>query len=142
MLVWRICREPFADLSGEGARLYGGRWNSRGRPMIYTADTAALAVLEVRVHLDLPPELLPDDYVLLTIDIGDLSIETVSTLPEDPRHLGDTWMADRKSLILKVPSIIVPECFNFLINPAHREVQQVSILSRRRFAFDERLWRP
>ncbi len=70
--VWRICRRPFADLSGEGARLYGGRWNSPGRPLIYAAETAALAVLEVRVHLDLDWYTLPDDYVLASIDIGSL----------------------------------------------------------------------
>ena len=66
--VWRICRRPFADLSGEGARLYGGRWNAPGRPLIYAAETAALAVLEVRVHLDLDWDMLPDDYVLVAID--------------------------------------------------------------------------
>ena len=60
---------PFADLSGEGARLYGGRWNSSGRAMVYAASDAALAVLEVRVHLDLPPDLIPDDYVLLKLDL-------------------------------------------------------------------------
>jgi len=59
LLAWRLCRAPFADLSGEGARLYGGRWNSSGRAMVYAAGDAALAVLEVRVHLDLPPDLVP-----------------------------------------------------------------------------------
>lgn len=66
MLASRLCRAPFADLSGGGARLYGGRWNRPGLPMIYAAFNAALAVLEVRVHLDLPTEPVPDDYVLIT----------------------------------------------------------------------------
>jgi RES domain-containing protein len=73
VLAWRLCREPFADLAGEGARRYGGRWNSPGRPNVYAASSAALAVLEVHVHLDLPLDLLPDDYLLLTIELRDYS---------------------------------------------------------------------
>ena len=78
MRLWRLTRAVHADLSGEGARRFGGRWNSPGRPLVYTAAEAALTVLEVlevRVHLDLPFELLPDDYVLLTIDTGELQPE-------------------------------------------------------------------
>jgi len=62
MLAWRLCRRPHADLSGEGARRLGGRWNSPGRPLIYLAEHPALAALEVRLHLDLPFDLLPADY--------------------------------------------------------------------------------
>ena len=69
-LVRRVCRRPFADLSGEGARLYGGRWNSPGRPLVCAAETAALPVLEVRVHLDLDWDVLPDDDVPMAIDLG------------------------------------------------------------------------
>ena len=58
MIVWRLCRHPFADLKGDGARLYGVRWNSPGRPMVYLAEHPALAALEVRVHLDLPLDLI------------------------------------------------------------------------------------
>src|SRR3954466_15044499 len=81
MRAWRICRYAYADLTGGAARLWGGRWNSPGRPLVYAADSAALAVLEVRVHLDLSFDLLPADYVLLTLDLGTLSIETVPSLP-------------------------------------------------------------
>ena len=87
VLAWRLCREPYADLNGEGARLYGGRWNTPGRPLVYAASTAALAVLEVRVHLDLPPELLPDDYVLMTVDLGDLAVEDVPDIPGQSTRL-------------------------------------------------------
>ncbi len=140
MLAWRLCRESFADLSGEGARRYGGRWNSPGRPLIYAASTAALAVLEVRVHLDLPPELLPDDYVLVTIDLGDAAIEAVSAIPEHPQAFGDAWLNEQRSPVLQVPSAIVPESPNFLINPAHTEASGVRIVQRRGFEFDRRLW--
>lgn len=100
MLAWRLCRKPYADLKGEGARLYGGRWNSPGRPLVYAASTAALAVLEIRVHLDLPPELLPDDYVLITIDLGVLAVEDGSGIPVDQRGFGDTWLRERRTTSL------------------------------------------
>ena len=142
MLAWRLCREPFADLAGEGARLYGGRWNSPGRPVVYAASSAALAVLEVRVHLDLPPELLPDDYVLVTIDLQDLATETMSNLPADPVAVGDAWLRERRTPVLQVPSSIVPESANLLLNPAHPVAPKAKIIRRRRFEFDPRLWRP
>ena len=142
MLAWRLCREPYADLSGDGARLYGGRWNSPGRSLVYAASTAALTVLEVRVHLDLPPELLPEDYVLLTIDLDDLPVETVDELPADPRAFGDAWLAGERTPVLCVPSLIVPESPNLLLNPRHPDAAAARIIGQRRFAFDRRLWAP
>ncbi len=140
MLAWRLCREPYADLSGDGARLYGGRWNSPGLPLVYMASTAALTVLEVRVHLDLPPELLPDDYVLLTIDLDDLAAETVEQLPTNPQHFGDAWIAAFRTPVLRVPSMIVPESPNLLLNPRHPDAGAARIQAKRRFTFDRRLW--
>lgn len=140
MLAWRLCREPFADLNGEGARRYGGRWNSPGRAMVYAASSAALAVLEVRVHLDLPPELLPPDYVLVTIDLGDAAIEVCDDLPQAPHAFGDRWLSESRTPVLQVPSLIVPECTNLLINPAHPTAHQINSLHSRRFTFDRRLW--
>lgn len=140
MIAWRISRAPFADLSGTGARLYGGRWNSPGRALIYAAETAALAVLEVRVHLDLTPDLLPDDYVLTGIAIDDPDIETLDTLPEAPQAFGDAWLAEARSPVLRVPSFIVPESFNLLISPAHPQAAGVKLTSQRPFRFDARLW--
>ena len=142
MLAWRLCREPFADLGGDGARLFGGRWNSPGHPLVYAASTAALAVLEVRVHLDLPPELLPEDYTLLTIDLDDLAVETVADLPAEPRALGDAWLVARRTPILCVPSTIVPESTNLLLNPRHPEAGAARIIGQRPFDFDRRLWLP
>jgi RES domain-containing protein len=81
MILWRLTRRPHADLSGRGGRLADGRWHSRGQPIVYCATSAALAVLEVRVHLDLPLDLLPDDYVLMQIAApDDLEVRT-SALP-------------------------------------------------------------
>ena len=138
--VWRICRRPFADLSGDGARLYGGRWNTPGRPLIYAAETAALAVLEVRVHLDLDWDMLPDDYVLVAIDTAAIVAETINEPPDDPRAIGDAWIESRRSAVLRVPSWIVPESYHVLINPAHPDALSIQLGSVRPFQFDLRLW--
>jgi RES domain-containing protein len=140
MHVWRVCRRPFANLSGEGARLYGGRWNSPGRPMVYAAESAALSVLEVRVHLDLDWRVLPDDYVLMAFDTGDLLAETLAETPVDPRAVGDAWLASGRSALLRTPSFIVPESANVLVNPAHRDAARLAVASIKPFAFDARLW--
>ncbi len=142
MIVWRITAAPFADLSGEGARIYGARWNNPGRPMLYTAEDAALAVLEVRVHLDLEWDLLPDDYVLMRIEIPDLPVEHVADLPLDPQAAGDAWLASAKTPLLRVPSFIVPESFNLLINPIHPQAAAIRDFTTRDFKFDDRLWLP
>jgi RES domain-containing protein len=139
-IAWRICRRPFADLSGEGARLYGGRWNSPGRPLIYAAETAALAVLEVRVHLDLDWDLLPDDYVLVSIDTGSLTPQTIDDPSGDSRAIGDGWLTSRRSALLRAPSRIVPESYNILINPAHPDAASITQIAIRSFVFDKRLW--
>jgi RES domain-containing protein len=142
VLAWRLCREPYADLNGEGARLYGGRWNTPGRPLVYAASTASLAVLEVRVHLDLPPELLPDDYLLMTVDLGDLAVEDVPDILANQPDYGDAWLRERRTPVLRVPSVIVPEDSNVLVNPGHPAAASARIVGRRRFAFDRRLWLP
>lgn len=86
MILWRLCRAPFADLSGEGARQYGGRWNSPGLAAVYLAEHPALALLEVRVHLDIPAALLPPDYVMLAIEAPeDLAVEWAPA-SIDPNH--------------------------------------------------------
>ncbi|GAB0118919.1 RES family NAD+ phosphorylase [Acidisoma sp. 7E03] len=137
---WRLCRAPFADLTGQGAALHGGRWNSPGAPMLYMAANAALCLLEVRVHLDLPPDLLPEDYVLLAIGLDGLSLERLEMLPEDPRAVGDRWLREARSALLDVPSALVPESRNLLLNPLHPEAGGARILHQRRFTFDPRLW--
>ena len=142
MLAWRLCRAPFADLAGEGARQYGGRWNSPGRPLVYAASTAALAVLEVRVHLDLSFDLLPDDFTLVTIDLDELAVEVVAVMPSLPRSIGDDWLREVRTPVLQVPSAIVPESPNFLFNPAYSPASGARIVDTRPFAFDPRLWTP
>jgi RES domain-containing protein len=142
MLAWRLCRKAFADLSGEGARIHGGRWSGPGHPLLYTASAAALAVLELRVQLDLPLELVPDDYVLLTIDLVELPTEILPSMPDDPRAFGEEWLREQRTPVLQVPSVIVPESPNLLLNPSHPLAVRARIVTSRPFDFDRRLWLP
>lgn len=142
MKVWRVCRVPFADLKGERARIYGGRWNTPGRPLLYTAENPALAVLEVRVHLDLEPDLIPDDYVLVEIESGPAAIKEILDPPAAPATVGDRWLSSMETAILKVPSFVVPNSFNVLINPVHPGAASISIQTIKPFDFDKRLWLP
>jgi RES domain len=85
---------------------------------------------------------LPDDYRLLTIELRDLATEAVAALPADPAAFGDAWLRDPRSAVLEVPSLIVPESANLLVNPAHPDAARASIIAQRRFGFDRRLWLP
>lgn len=141
MPVWRLAREAHAALDGEGARIFGGRWTSPGRPMIYTASSAALAVLEVRVHLDLPLDMVPRDFQLMSVELADMDIEELpSGSIDDPMSFGDRWLREGQSPAIRVPSIIVPEEWNLLINPLHPAARGIKVASRRSFRFDPRLF--
>jgi RES domain-containing protein len=138
--AWRLCRRPHADLLGEGARLWGGRWNSAGRPVVYLSDHPALAVLEVRVHLDLPLELLPDDYVLVRVRLPGETPSVISEPQPDPKATGDAWLLGADSAILSVPSVLVPCARNLLLNPLHPRAADAAIAATTEFRFDPRLW--
>jgi RES domain-containing protein len=151
MILWRLTRRPHADLRGHGGELADGRWHTRGRPVVYTASTAALAALEVRVQLDLPFDLLPDDYVLMRIaGPDDVAVHTVE--PADLqegwwaadrqlcRPIGNDWLAERTSALLRVPSAIIPFEQNVLINPLHPDSTRLSVAEITPFAWDPRLW--
>ncbi|RYZ93121.1 MAG: RES domain-containing protein [Sphingobacteriaceae bacterium] len=150
MILYRIVNCDYAnDLSGTGARLYGGRWNSEGKNMLYLASSRSLAVLEVLVHL--PPLMIPNNYCAVEIDVPDNNILTVSKneLPHNwqdvsssspTRELGDIFLKKREHLVMRVPSTIVPAEFNYLINPAHPDMQKVKVVKRQPFNFDERLF--
>jgi len=146
--LYRIAEGKFAhDLSGEGARLYGGRWNPKGIPMIYTADSVALAALEVLVRLATPKH-----YFRVTYEIPErVSMETVAVadlpsnwlLPHPNAHLiefGGRWSRERRSLLLQVPSTVVRgEGWNYLINPHHPEFPLVIVADSAPFDYDFRL---
>ncbi len=142
MIVYRLCKAIHAALDGEGARRWGGCWNSPGRPMVYAAASPSLAVLEVLVHLDLPAELLPDDMVLLTIDVPDDAVLDQIATPTDKnayRQAGDAFLTDGTALGLKVHSIVVPQETNLLLNVRHADMVRVTVVASEPFLFDPRL---
>jgi RES domain-containing protein len=143
VIVHRLAKAAFTALDGEGARLYGGRWNAPGRPMVYAAASPSLAVLEVLVHLDLPPELLPDDYRILAIDIpDDAPVERLRETPEDSAGclaLGEAFLNRGEALVLLAPSVVVPQERNALINARHPDMARVRLTGDEGFRLDPRL---
>jgi len=148
MDLWRLCRRPYADLSGEGAHIFGGRWNSPGRPVVYFAEHPALTALEVRVHLDLPFELLPSDFVLLHVVLADSLITGIQNPSVEARAglqtvaVGAAWLTEGRSAGLRVPSMLLPNAWNVLLNPHHPDAARASIAGIEPFHFDPRLWQP
>jgi RES domain-containing protein len=141
MIAWRLCRRLHADLSGEGARLFGGRWNSPGRSVVYLAEHPALAALELRVHLDLPFDLLPGDFVLMRVSVPD-SLIAASNAPAATVATGDSWLTGARSAALRVPSVLVPHSWNVLLNSRHPDAARAEVHQIEPFGFDPRMWRP
>lgn len=141
MIGWRLCRRSHADLTGEGACLFGGRWNSPSRPVVYLTDHPALAVLEVHVHLDLPFELLPADFVLMQVVVPDGPTADLAA-SADSAAIGDAWLAEARSATLRVPSVLIPHAWNVLLNPRHPDAAQALTGDVKPFGFNPRLWHP
>ncbi len=152
MIVYRICKGKYEnDLSGQGARLAGGRWNSKGVPVVYTSQTRALCMVEVAVHI--PFGYLPVDYKILSIEIPDsVDIQEIPThdLPNGwnsityssaTQAIGDDFIKTNKFLVLKVPSATVDGEFNYLINPNHANIRDIKIVESKDFRFDIRLFK-
>jgi RES domain-containing protein len=148
--AWRLAksRHAGAAFDGEGARLYGGRWNSPGTPVAYASDSIALAALEVLAHLQSTAVL--QSYSLATIRFPEELVETLDAgslpkawrrfpTPAENQAIGYRWVAEGRSLELRVPSAIIPSAANFLINPMHPAFKRVIIERPERFAFDSRL---
>ena len=151
--AWRITKRKHGKtaFSGSGARKYGGRWNSPGTAIVYTAQTQSLAVLEMLVHLD-GPELL-QRYVVIGVEIEDELVRNVelSDLPRnwraDPapvslRRIGDEWIEAATSAVLRIPSTLVSAESNFLLNPAHPDFKKLLFGYPVSFHFDQRLSKP
>ena len=144
MRVWRLCRQAFAALDGAGARQAGGRWNRVGQAIVYTSENLALAVLEIIVHLDLPIEEIPADYVSIEIEVpDDVTYERLEQLPSSASamlELGTRWYQAAETAALLVPSVIVPEENNLLLNPAHPDFAKIRPAQPRSFGLDARLF--
>lgn len=151
MHLWRIDRLAFPDkFSGFGAYLTPGRWHLRGNRVIYTSEAASLAALEYLAHVD--PDIIPSDISLLEIDVpDDISIERQTApealnpdwrgihLPVELQSFGTQWLVECRTAILAVPSAIIPNETNYLLNPAHPEISRVRIIGEEPFFYDPRL---
>lgn len=147
MLVYRICRPMYAqDLSGAGAKMYGGRWNHEGFAMLYTATNSSLAMLEILVHAD--RNYLQNNFVLVCLSIPDkLTIKKVipsKQLFDDKalfhsKETGTKWLQEHETPVLKVPSMVNSFEHNFLINPSHADSHRITIEDIHTFNFDHRL---
>lgn len=156
--LWRIATDTpdytADDLSGEGAKRSGGRWNRVGVALVYSAASPALACLETVVHLG--AGLLPLNRYLVRIDVPDEVFDRrtrFEDLAPEPKRvgwdaepagwvsldLGSQWVASAAAAILEVPSVIIPEESNFLINPAHADRARITATKLRRFEYDRRL---
>jgi RES domain-containing protein len=149
---WRICRRRFAAdaATGEGARLFGGRWNSRGVRVVYASTSLALAAVETFVNLE--PNLRPADLVSIEgaipdkIEIPKLNAASLptgweSSRSESLRRFGDEWVEKGSSTALLVPSAAIHGEWNVLLNPAHSHFSRIRFLDPVPFAFDVRMFR-
>jgi RES domain-containing protein len=150
MIVYRIAKTKYInDLSGSGARLYGGRWNHKGVGIIYASETRALATVEYLVHV--PLSIVPDDLSIASIEVPDDVSAREILIPELPGNwrsypppiecaeLGTVWALSNETLLLRVPSAVVAHEFNILINPSHPGIKSVTVSQIENYKFDKRL---
>lgn len=152
MKVYRLARQKnTTPLSGKGAAKYGARWNPVGVELIYTAQNRSLAMAEVAVHLTLAT--LPEDYMMITIDIpDDIKVKplTEADLPADwqefphpasTQDIGRDFVTENKYCVLIIPSVVTQGDFNVLINPNHTDFPKITITSIDKFPFDKRIFK-
>lgn len=149
MLVYRIGRTKYADdLSGEGARLNGGRWNHRLTPCLYTSASRSLSVLEYTVNVnidDIPRALsittldIPENH-LLKLNLTDLPGDwRASPAPSSTKDFGTELLRKGEYAVIQIPSAVIPDEFNFLLNPFHKESIKFSIVNISDFIYDVRI---
>jgi RES domain-containing protein len=145
MFAWRLASSRYPPLSGEGARLVGGRWNSPGCLLVYASESLALCLAECLVHVT---GALPQDYTSFKISVPDDGVEELSLSglktgwerdPAQTRAVGDEWLEAQRSLALIVPSAVLPDSKNILLNPQHPSAARLRVLSQQPFTFDPRL---
>lgn len=151
MFAFRISQKKYInDLSGEGARLYGGRWNLKGIPLVYLAESPSLALVEYLVHI--PLGAIPNDTCFAVVNLPDQQIIKLKIkdlpdswadfpAPEKIAQIGTDWALSQKSLSMKVPSAVNIEDFNILLNPLHPDIDKVQIQDVRPYKINSRLFR-
>lgn len=145
MVLYRLVKCEYADdLTGTGARLFGGRWNSEGKPALYLASSRSLAILEVLVHLT--PLMIPNNYCLVEIEVSDSGVSPLHidikdlppnwkdiSPPNELKKIGDYFLKQQTDLLLKLPSAIVPAEYNYLLNPLSMRIKDVKIIKKQSF---------
>lgn len=149
-VAWRLVKERHASeaFTGEGARVYGGRWNKSGTPMVYVSGSLSLAALELFVHLGTGDSRIR--FVYFKVETPEKAkIDDLSNLPRDWRKepppvstqlMGTEWAEKRTSAILRIPSVVIPIENNFALNPLHPDFQTLKITGPWPFDFDPRMW--
>lgn len=148
MIVYRITGKKHSDdLSGTGAAMYGGRWNKKGTPVLYTGESKEIALLETIVHT--PPMIFPE-LDIITLEIPDDSITTITIdmlpanwttypAPTILSEIGENWVNVENTITLKVPSCIIHSAYNLILNCRHKDFSKVKLIDKRNFKFDSRL---
>ncbi len=147
--AWRIVKAHYGSsaFSGEGAARFGGRWNSRGSWVVYTSGSQSLAALEILVHLN--PR-MHFDYLAFQIEFDDALVKKVdprvlppswrdSPAPPATRAIGDDWLREGRGAMLRLPSVVVPSEFSYLLNPGHSDFSKIRMHKPVPFSFDARL---
>lgn len=155
-IIWRICKKKHQQTAfdGVGASITGGRWNSKGTKLVYTSECLALAAVELFVHIE--PEDMETLFVCIKAEIPDdvsvkiKTIEEVRQLSPDGftypapsilAAIGDRWIAEKRTAILVVPSAVIPQEKNYLLNPEHPDFDKIIINQPESFEFDSRMWK-
>jgi RES domain-containing protein len=140
--LWRV--SDFVDLGGVGGTLANGRWHLKGPPVVYTAESSALALLEVLAGLEVG--FTPADYQLLRIAAPeDLLIEefggAIAPGLAESRDWGRDWLSEQRTVLARVPSVVAPHSYNLLLNPRHADAARIRVVESARWPWDARLFR-
>jgi RES domain-containing protein len=145
---WRV--SDYIDLSGDGGRKAGARWHSAGSRIVYLAESPMAALVETLVHLEVESEETPDFYTLLKISVPDgIAIQPLDPPAESEwkhdleltRRIGDAWLASLETPMARVPSVLAPQTWNYLLNPEHPDAKKIEIAEVIMERFDNRLFR-
>jgi RES domain-containing protein len=148
MILWRISNH--ADLSGVGGLYASARWHTQGKPVVYLAETPSAALLEILVHLELQEAERPDRYRLLKVEVDEgtafeeVDLSSLSSEwqkdEQQTRARGDAWAEKSETALLRVPSAIAPETWNWLLNPRHKDAAQARIIASATYPYDPRIF--
>ncbi len=150
---WRLLKEKLAEeaFNGEGARIYGGLWNHKGTAVVYISGSLSLAAIETFVHLGFETSnikfssimlIIPDEVRIREVTIKSLPYDwRDEPLPASTKSIGSEWAKKMETVVLRVPSVIIPTEFNYVLNPLHPDFKKLTIGKPNTFSFDSRMWK-